>query len=263
MQAVLDVLIEMRMPVPWEDLEQWFRNFPDEVIVLMARNPAANEAPLLDWFDEDIPHSRWLAIGDLLAEHRTPGFALRLLRDLEVTVAVTVGSGFGAGSGGGMSACGGCRPLAPLPGYPPIGYYKLMRQLIPGSALVAAGPTPIYVERGITSQHHVCWASGEPGADRNEYRLDYLAALLYVPRDKLPFGAKSNYSLPWLDEEQFSSDMQAIVADQKAQFGLLLRKLQDAGLLEAAEAAGLQPDLRFDVNHLRDDKSALLVVPQF
>ncbi|HEX8188414.1 MAG TPA: hypothetical protein VF586_08685, partial [Pyrinomonadaceae bacterium] len=121
-RASLDALIQLGAEVPAEALLPLKPSAPDEVIILLARAPHQNRQALLSLFVDQSPDAHWLAVGNLLAETRAPGFASRLLAGLKIAGDVYVYDhegerGYGVGGCGG---CGcGCETFRPPDEYPP------------------------------------------------------------------------------------------------------------------------------------------------
>jgi hypothetical protein len=179
-------------------------------------------------------------------------------------VTILVGSDLPPGTpGSGFRVGAGCRPLAMNAAYPPIGYYHLTPEPFAGAVLAAVGPHPVYYERAISENERICWTTGDNEWSRDEYRLDYLAALLGQPRDQLSVANVTSYNLDWRGTEQYSKDVQRIVAEQKTRFDTLLEHLQQQNVLDASEAKELRPNFKFDVMDLRPDKSVVLTLPVF
>jgi hypothetical protein len=264
-QALLDAFIQMNLAVVSEDVVPLYPEFPDEVIILLAKQPEAHRQQLLAMFEETLPLSRWLAIANPLAAMRTAGFAFRLIRPLEIKLTIQVGHGYPPGSAGSGFRGDSCRPLAMSAAYPPIGDYHLTQEPFAGAVLASAGPHPVYYERAVAEPNRVCWRAGanETSTSHNDYRLDYIAALLGASRDQLQVSTVTPNNLDWLGPAQFSKDVQHIIVEQQTRFATLLEHLQERGLLDASEAKALGPNLKFELIDLRPDKSVALTLPVF
>ena len=121
--AALDSLIQLKAKTPVEILLPLYEQTPDAVVILLANDPEGNQAALLSLAEKPASYFRWLALSNLLAQTQAPGFAALVLRELRITVNVTVsdgqiGGGVGSSFGSGIK---GARFAQFRPGYPPIG----------------------------------------------------------------------------------------------------------------------------------------------
>ena len=248
-QAALDALIRLDAEVPAETLLALHGLAPDEVIILLARAPHQNHQTLLSLFVDGSPAANWLAVGNLLAEMRAPGFAARLLAGLKINASVYVYDyegqrGYGAGANGGCG-CG----VEPTPeGFPPVSFYDLTTTVIRGAVVVAPGRHTVYYRR-------VPWrgCSNGPGwTQRDDHRVEYVAELLGTTEEELKLEASPFREIVCNEERQCRRSLAAVRDEVVGGYADALTRLLAAELLDPAEAAGLKPDITLQLNDLRD-----------
>ncbi|MBV8858283.1 MAG: hypothetical protein JOZ02_15230 [Acidobacteria bacterium] len=241
-QAALDALIRLDAKVPAEKLLPLYASAPDEVIILLAREPQENQPALLSLFDDATPTAHWLAVGNLLAETRAPGFAARLLAGLKIEARVYVYDREGdRGYGGGCGGCGGGYDNAgPWGEYPPIFYYFLTTSNARGAVVAAPGRHTVYYER-TTSPARGCGVRG-CGPSKDQYRVGYVADLLGTSEEELKLEAKPFREVICKDARQCRRALLALRDEFARAHAEAVGRLLEAGLLDAAEAADLKPD---------------------
>jgi hypothetical protein len=254
-QAALDALIRLDAEVPAEALVPLYKDAPDEVLILLARDPGKNQHALLRLFDEDVPDARWLALNNLLASQRTPGFAARMLGGLKIEANVYVFEsegdhryGEGGGSGGHGCGVGGSHDES----LPPVNYYHLTTEARRGATVLVAGRRNVYYER--TPLDTYCddlWR----GLERDHVRVEYVADMLGTTVEELGLDARPVREVVCEDARRCVRALAAVRDDIRRAYSSALARLSERGLLDAAEADGLRPDITFRLNDLREKKS--------
>jgi len=198
-QATLDALIRLGSK---PDSTLLMKQFPNEVLILLAQNPPAyREALLLMAEQQDVLGFRWVVANNLLVEFRLAGIATLLLSEVNIShrFSVTDGSGLppgeGGGSGGGALCCGMPAPARDLP---PVGIYDLVLTPARGDVLVAPGAHPVYYRRVTT-----CRGQEFLDVDRQEYRLEYLAELSGRPLGAIKQALTPSTSSYWTNASQY------------------------------------------------------------
>ena len=255
--AVLDNLIRLRAALPAAELMPLFEHYPDTVIILLAHAPDENREALLSLFVQLKDGNRWLAVGNLLAEAKTPGFAPLLLRDLTITALVVVSEkgtvGVGGGVGGGCVADGFHHVPA---SFPPIGKYKLVRRPSRGAIFLARGKSPISYERVVVSGN--CqrpFGRSFTTVDGNRKRAEYLGAMLGINLRELNFRINPHFGIAWATPEEHKTVLARIRRQIKDSFGRVVEQLIEANLLTRSEAEGLTPNFSITVRDERRDKT--------
>ena len=253
-QAALDALIRLGAEVPAETLLPLRQTAPDEVIILLARAPQQNQQALLSLFTDESPESHWLAVGNLLAETRAQGFAVRLMAGLKIEASVHVYDSEGErGYGGGCGGCGRfCDFFRPPDGYPPVFYYSLTTADVRGAVVAAPGRHTVYYVRAPSPPcgRGLGYGCGRPS--RDEYRVEYVAGLLGTTEELLKLEAHPFREVVCQDARQCRRALAAVRDELVGGHAEALKQLLDAGLLDAAEAAELKPDITIRVNDSRD-----------
>lgn len=259
--AVLDSLIRLGADLPVEALTGVVHRYPDEGVILFAQASTEKRRVLLDVFQQQMPLVRWQAIGNLLAGEKAPGFAGRLLAQMqEINVTIEVSDSGVAGGEAGDDLYGISRRFVPE-GYPPIAYYQLTNQQTPGAILVAPGPHPIYYERTVVEPGHemlldspgVQWNS-HFGDRRDPMRLEYLAMMLGVPADKVRFDTKPLRTIQWSGQEHYARTLEGVCTLVLGKFDSLKALLTARGLITSSEAAAIHARVHLKIFDFRQDK---------
>jgi len=254
-QAALDSLIRLDAEVPSDVLLPLYASSPNEVLILLARSPQENQGALLTLFTDGEPPARWFAAGNLLAEMRAPGFAPRVLAGLKIRASVYVfdrENHDGFGTGGGCGGCGYGTDWSPDTELPPVGYYALDYVPSRGATVVARGRHVVYYTRVLYPTQD---AGGGCGFDRDAARVEYLAGLLYMEEDSLGFTAYPHQEVTCEDPAGCRRALAGVRDEVARSYDVLLGRLLVDGLLDAAEASQLKPDITLDITDLRDKKT--------
>jgi hypothetical protein len=251
-QAALDALIRLRAEVPAETLMPLRQSAPDEVIILLARDPRQNRPALLSLFVQETPAAQWLAAGNLLAETRAPGFAARLMAELKIAAHVNVyddDSDRSCGvSGGGDSY--GCSAFRAPNEYPPVFYYFLTTESARGAVVTAPGRHAVYYVRSISPG---CGRGADygGGAARDQYRVEYVADLLGTNEKELKLEPYSSREVVCREERQCRRALAAVRDEVVGGYTGAVTRLLGAELLDPAEAAELKPNVTLYLNDRR------------
>lgn len=255
-QAALDALIRLNAEVPAEKLLPLYASSPDEVVILLARAPKRNEQELLSLFIEEIPDARWIAVSNLLAEARPPGFAARLLSGLKVVGEVYVYDSEGergyGGCGGGSG--GGCGAVHMPEGFPPVGYYTLGTYTYRNAVVFAPGRHTVYYLRSLS--RGACGGGGFSGdwVGRDERRVEHLADLLGTTEEELKLEARPFREVVCKEAQQCRRALAAVRDEMVGGYAETVKRLLAAGILDPAEAVELKPDITLHLTDLRARK---------
>jgi hypothetical protein len=253
-QAALDALIRLDAEVPAESLRPLYQSDPDEVLILLAREPEKNQQALLGLFDDDTPDARWLALGNLLAAQGAQGFAARILGGLKIEASVYVydregDHNIGGGNNGGHGCGVGGRRDATLP---PVGYYHLTTGAQRGATVFVTGRQNVYYER--TPWAAYCensWLALE----RDHVRVDYLADMLGTTEEDLGLDARPFREVVCKDAAHCLRALADVRDKIQRVYSSTRARLLERGLLDAAEAAELKPDITLNLTDYRDKRT--------
>jgi hypothetical protein len=253
-QAALDALIRLGAEVPAETLMPLRPSAPDEVIILLARDPRQNRLALLSLFDDEALPTHWVAVGNLLAETRADGFAARLLGGLKIEATVYVyDEEAERGYGGGCGGCGGgCNYFGGRDDYPPVFYYALTTANTRGAVVAAPGRHTVYYVRGLTPPCGRGRDFGCGNPPRDQYRVEYVADLLGTTEEDLKLEASPFREVVCRDARQCGRALAAVRDEIFGGYAGAVRRLLDAELLDPAEAAELRPDVTVRLNDRRE-----------
>jgi hypothetical protein len=252
--AALDALIRLDAEVPVESLLPLYQTEPDEVLILLAREPEKNQQMLLGLFTDDAPDARWLALGNMLAVRGTQGFAARLLGGLKIEASVyiydregdhNIGGGDNGGHGCGV---GGSRDES----LPPVVYYHLTTGARPGATVFVTGRQNVYYERTPWAAYcDVSWLALE----RDHVRVDYLADMLGTTGEDLGLDARPFREVVCKDAAQCRKALAGLRDEIRRSYSSALARLLERGLLDDAEAVELKPDIRLNLIDYRDKRA--------
>lgn len=264
--AVLDALIGLQVNVPPEQASKLYSEFPSQSLILLIDSNADADSQLLEIFHRAKANWNWLAAGNVLAKHRTPGFASVVLSRLTLHLTVNVvgpgANGFGIG-GTGSECMGGMG--APKPHWPIVGTYRLIQfpdRFRGNPVLLASGETPVFYWR-IEGEYYN--PTDDPGScddgDRDRYRAQFINAWLALTSPHLSLEPYQVKSIEWRGEADYRHDLLALVQEQSQRFERAVSLLQQSGSgLTAAEAAELKPRLEVLIQDTRQDNSAPLPI---
>ena len=259
--TALDSLIQLQATVPGEEMMPFYQQFPDEVIILLAKSPGENKEAILSLLQGLRSGIRWMAVCNLLTEVKAPGFAAILLRDVKINVSIAVsddgnvGYGMGSGLGGGI----GCGVYQGLDGFPPVVIYKLVDSASRGAVVIAPGKRPVYYLRwagrpGVSGQGPP-FSRGDQGGDEDRKRIEYLAALLDTNKEGLNFDTKYFYSIAWEGPEHFKHEVARVSKEVRESYQRLVERLMEKNLLFEWEAEELKPEITLQVQDFREDQT--------
>lgn len=260
--VLLDALIQLRQPVEPALLMRFLPRWRAEVIILLVRNAASDEAlRALTW--NSLGWNERLAVFNTLVRRRAPGVVARLLSEIPLRHVITVtdpnnGPGFGGGIGGG-SACGTAQLLR---GFPPSARYTLEQTPAEGDVLLADGPEPVYYRRvPIPTSQQVPWSQHFGFGEVARLDTAYLAVLAGLPADQVAGAVQGRTRVRWKGLDAYRGQAARGVASQREALAGLLERLTSAGLLAAGELAELHLRLEVKLEDTRAVKNPPLEPP--
>lgn len=246
-----------------DTLAQLASVFPAQSLILAARLPVAERAPLLlRWYDtQDHNHSGDLTRTSamLLAKAPPPGFAARLLTDSTAHLriaAVTNGDSTSLGFG---VACGDGASGAPDPTWPPAFRYELQTTRPDEGAklLVQAGDLRVLSLAVPFNTGYGHCADQEP-----DFHHAVLSQMLGIPEKSMPWQFSSSHNVECVDAAQFTASVQALIAAERAALDSTAAGLARKGLITPAEPVP-RPTLAVRIDDSRQDRSAPLPALRF
>ena len=259
-QATLDALIELGHPVDAANLLPLQKQWADEVLILLAQDPQANREPLLAMAgnsQRDPFGTLWVATHNLLVEARSAGIAALVLSEVNISHVFHVidSSGFGPGAGSGHG--GGVLDFMAgdfAPGFPPIGVYELLFSPQTGDVIAAPGTHPVYYHRSLLNARR---GGTFVPLDRQEYRLEYLAQLSYLPLRAIQEALAASTVIRWRSASDYRSQVETALSAQRTGIERLLEKLRSAGVLAPDEADALELRILIEQDDQRKGGPAL------
>ncbi len=231
-QAIFDALIQWGDPVAAESILPFAARWRNEVLLLLARGGATEDA-LLDLREQRQSLAQWVAVNDLLYQARSPRFFARTLAEIAAGPVFEVldtdepfgycGGGFGIGS----------RERKLPAGFPPIALYQL--------EVAIDGPAKVSVHRVLMAQGHpVEWEEFAPDKIPTAYRERYLPAA----RDGLFHPMVRIY---WESAEQVAREMNRHLDEQ----AMAIREFVDAAALPPGSTDGVRMKLLPEIRDVR------------
>ena len=257
-RSIIDAEIRLGTKLPPETVKMIYVRYPDEATVLFSRSPSGYAEVILPFFENEPISTRWLALGDLLSEAKSPEFAKLLMWQMQyIDLSVSVidphsGSGYGG-------SCGQGGWEIKVPGdFPPVAVYELSYRPERGALVLATSPRPVYALRKLI-------APGERASVLNggalicqygdpvPYRQEFLSSMLDVNLAEVKFD--TGISLEWSDSKQFSTKVRTYCQDILNKYEHLKSLLLDKKLISPSDAQALEAHLFLRFADFRKDKT--------
>jgi hypothetical protein len=259
-RAMLDALIRLRKPLEPPVLMAIFRRFPAEGTILMLQDESANRA-LLSQARIDCPDGwEWIAASSALTRLRAPGFAMTLLREIQLSQWIVVSD---SGRARARVMVGSPRAnifhVRVADGFPRVGVYGLVARDGPDEELVSAGVFPIFARCTllVPEEKRALFMPGpSPACSPEGLRIGYLAELAAVPEREARRAIDAWTGVKWTTPAGVRADIFKALSEQKAALRRLVGLLFSAGLLETID---LDMSMRIEV--LVDDERSDRTVP--
>ncbi len=226
-QATLDALIQLGHPVDPANLMSFQRQWPVEVLILLAQDPPGSREALLTMArttERDPVGTIWVAAHNLLVESRSAGIAALILSEVNVShvFRVTLGSRLRPGERsvhGAGAVCFGPWELAP--GFPPFNVDELVFLPQTGDVIAAPGMHPVYYHRALPNGLR---GGAFVPLDHQEYCLEYLAALSYLSLNTIKQALAPATHIRWTNLTDYRNQVNAAISAQRVCIQLLLEK---------------------------------------
>jgi hypothetical protein len=254
-QALFDALIQQGDAAPAEAILPFAGHWRDEVLLLLARGGATEEA-LLELREQKQNLAQWVAVNNLLFRMRSASFFAKTLREIGIGPIFEVrDTGEAAAYCGGGFGIGAWERKLPQ-GFPPIALYQLRVDFISsvqGAPLAIEGPTNVYLRRNVMEAGQSTeWEGGLeeiPGV----YRERYLAALGHLSQEQMTQLLHPFLAIYWQSAEQLAREMARHMSEQANAIRDFVVSAQSAGL---GSVAGMRlkivPEVR-DIRRLSHD----------
>lgn len=271
LRCALDALIRLEACVPASLLLQHENRFSVAVLVLLARDPVANQDVLHEHLARTLAQEpsafslQAVACGNLLLAQRAPGFAALLLARLELTLTVQVVAADSPTFHGGSRSLGSGSGdfFARVPdGFPPYVAWALDDDAAGGGALLADGPQPIYVVRRERADSGVLPGTTRCSIDLLGTLRAWLAALLGEALETFALRSSGSLRVPWTGVDAYVQQVTAAREGLLTPWWQTARRLRAAGLLTPDEVRALTPRLTVVVvDHRPQAREALPPLP--
>jgi len=256
--ALLDALIRAEAAVPGDILEPLFRHHPEEVVVLLSRDPPTNRECLLRLMDRTPPSLLWMAIGDVLLEADLPGAAARVMGALTFRCEVTVikskpsesAAGFGGARAGGRSPelrVRGKRTASP--GWPPVVRYTLTDVPRFGDRFLGGRAHLTYWRRESFDGTVADLVEYTPSISTTLYCLDcagYGLPMVTVSGERY---ASRGGEVQWKGPEQFLRDIEKFRRECRDAFDTLAKRMVKHKLMTREEREALKCRIVWEVEN--------------
>ena len=266
MQAVLDTLIQMNVPVPVDVLVSLAPEFGNDVAVLLSRMPQEQATPLAVDFYHSAAGSLGFVSAAILALHPQPGFAADMLKSTDVYAFITVvqlGDRRGGAHGGPdcfAGGFGGHRQDWPLTGQYMVrgGQPPADSKARESAMLLVGGIEPIYAIREEARGYRA--GSCGTGIDLGrEDRRRFIAEMLGVSPEELPWRTEVWMNLEFHSPEQLNADFSRFIAEQQAKYRSTVVALLQRNLITPSEAQTALPHLILEIHDDRKDENAAAI----
>jgi hypothetical protein len=231
LQTIFDALIVSGTVVPARNLMPFAERWPDEVLILLARE-LNNDDALMELRAKDLGRAQSLLVNNLLLRMRSPQLFARLLNEIPMThrfqiIAKGEATGIAGGAGGTGVACGTNEIHK---SFPPIGLYQLVVGPVEGGAtLVARGPRDVYYRRTVVpTDQQVGW-SIEFTSRNEKHHQEYFAALLGMNVDRIRSTFSAISYIEWEDQDAFIHEARSRLESQSVWILSLLAEAKQLG----------------------------------
>jgi hypothetical protein len=259
-RSVLDAEIRLGTKLPPEIVKMIYVRYPVEATLLFSRSPGEYADIILPLFEKEQIRIRWLALGDLLSEAKSPGFAKLLMRQMQLidlTVSV-VDPHWGGGGYGGSCGHGGLEVKVPED-FPPVAFYELSDRPERGSLVLAPRPRPVYALRKLIAPGER--ASVDNGkcvilpqsADPVPYRQEFLSSMLDVYLGEIKFDTRID--VEWSNSKQFSKKVETYCQNILNKYERLKSLLLDKKLISPSDAKAMEAHLFLRFADFRKNKT--------
>jgi hypothetical protein len=254
LHAVLDALVRLDAKAPLSVLTRIFNTHPVEAVLMLRRFGAERDETVLSLLQGSKGY-RWFALASLLQETRARGFAAHLLSNLPILLSVSVSdNGSGSLGSGGMSGGCGDGGVGVARGFPPLASYRFTPSIERGAEPLTDGVHPTYYVRDLSPAGETPFASScDISGPTSRDRLAHLAVMLRT--ESVPLHEIEVEWVAWKDAAELRSRVTAARERVEAAYATLVELLREERLLSRDEAAGLRPEIRIEVNDLRQDRS--------
>lgn len=264
--AMLDSLIKLNASVSSEQLMPLYKQYPDHVLILLAKSPKENYQALFEVAKaESRENIYWMTACNLLEKSKAPGFAAFLLKAIRIEVDVDVGNGIlGSTLIDDFPSSAPALPPAPFVSLdlPPIDNYRLTKIQNETSIVVAPGNVTIFYMKkacypgpGNPRIGKDGMIKENPGSILRRTPIDYLTDLLDYSLAKNTYKIHYFFRIYWKSPEQFSEEIGRICDEVHSPFKSVLDNLIKSQWLAKTEAKDTGINVEFKVNDFRSDKS--------
>ena len=250
--VLLDALVQLDAKVPANVLQPLIARWPVPTSVLLA-NATGDRNEVLLPLVSSTDGAFWNGVANLLLVTRPPGFAMRLLTGLRLTLVVHVTNKANVGFGGGAGSSGEHSLDAALAaGFPPLADYRFTSAR-PGATVQSVGPRTVYYERRLQTQPTFSrFRYSNPEGPSNTDRVDYLNALI---GERRALEERTQPTVVWRGAAALRRTVAEHRESVEQRYRTALGSLVVRGLLSEADSRSLTPQIVVRVQDERDDKS--------
>jgi hypothetical protein len=227
--ALFDAAIQSGVHIPAAVLQPFESRWPAPVIILLSRDPGAEEA-LLQVRAAVWREPEWLAASNLLAGMRSRRFLAKVLSEVPISHQFVYREpGYSSGWVGWDSHLFDDNLTVIPDSFPPVGVYVLTSRPEGGDVLVAAGPHSAYYQRIVSPSNPKMPERPDLNLPRGEALIEYLAPLgnLTVEAATALFHRTTRLDFAAADLPQ---RREAALNAQESDIRAFLRKAQSNGL---------------------------------
>jgi TonB family protein len=252
--AILDALVQLDAHVPVDVLRPSFSRWPIPSLILLNNASGDRDAFLLERLNGR-GNFEWQAMANLLLESKPPGFAFRLLEDLQLRLIIYVtddpGRGFGNASGSAVEN-DSSETIGPS-GFPPLAEYQFALAR-PGATIMSTGPQTVYYARRMRSPGVIPQPGSLPAKPSAVDRVQYLNALVKERFASAPLRATTSETLVWANPEAFRRDIAARRNDIAGLYQRIVSFLVSTKHLSEDEGRTFSPQIAIAIEDRRSDK---------
>jgi hypothetical protein len=230
--ALFDAAIESEFTVPAAVLDLFEDKWRAPVVILLARDPAAEES-LLRLRDQKLNDPEWLAVSNLLLGLKSQRFFAKALSEINISHSFEVkdpggSESWGGGVGGGIYGDG---VLAMPKGFPPIAVYNFVDYELKGDILLARGPQDVYYRRTLApTDKQIGYGVSGSVLDRSKLAVEYLAALGNMTEGEAVYLFHQQTLIEFSGDDDLRQRWDGALSAQEAAIRAFIRTAQGRGL---------------------------------
>jgi TonB family protein len=257
--AILDALVELDAHLQADALGASLARWPIPTLILLNNASGDRDALLLERLSVT-GGFEWKGIANLLLKSTPPGFAVRLLENLRLTLELHVTDdptrGIGSGLGGGVES--GPNYALGVPGFPPLAHYSFVPAQ-PGATIFSTGPDTVYYSRAVRNPATIPPLNRTDSAKPSDRdRIQYVNALVRTRYEAVPLPETTFATVIWTNSQSLRQEVSTQSRNVEEHLRSIISLFQLSNWLSNDESWRLTPHITLRISDDRRVKSESL-----